>query len=118
MPHIENDIKLDFKDVLIRPKRSTIKSRADVDITRQHIFRHSKRKFPENVVPIIAANMDTIGTFEMALVLSKYQLLTCIHKHYTVQEWLAFAKEHPDVIPYVIYTSGMTKQMKKKLLKF
>ena len=115
MPHIENDIKLDFKDVLIRPKRSTIKSRADVDITRQHIFRHSKRKFPENVVPIIAANMDTIGTFEMALVLSKYQLLTCIHKHYTVQEWLAFAKEHPDVIPYVIYTSGMTEADEKKI---
>ncbi|XP_065666213.1 GMP reductase 2 isoform X1 [Hydra vulgaris] len=115
MPHLENDVKLDFKDVLIRPKRSTIKSRADVDITRQNVFRHSKRKFPDDVVPIIAANMDTIGTFEMAIVLSKYQLLTCIHKHYSVQDWLNFAKEHPEVLPYVIYTSGMTENDGKKI---
>lgn len=34
MPRIDNDVKLDFKDVLIRPKRSTIKSRNDV--THKH----------------------------------------------------------------------------------
>jgi hypothetical protein len=69
MPRIDNDIKLDFKDVLIRPKRSTLKSRADVDLTRQFIFRHSKKTY--DGIPIIASNMDTVGTFEMAIQLSK-----------------------------------------------
>ena len=69
MPHIDNDIKLDFKDVLIRPKRSTLKSRADVDLTRQFTFRHSKKTYEG--IPIVASNMDTVGTFEMAIQLSK-----------------------------------------------
>ncbi len=69
MPRIDNDIKLDFKDVLIRPKRSTLKSRADVDLTRQFLFRHSKKTYEG--IPIIASNMDTVGTFEMAIQLSK-----------------------------------------------
>lgn len=69
MPRIDNDIKLDFKDVLIRPKRSTLKSRADVDLTREFIFRHSKKTYEG--IPIIASNMDTVGTFDMAIQLSK-----------------------------------------------
>jgi len=69
MPHIDNDIKLDFKDVLIRPKRSTLKSRADVDLTREFRFRNSKKTYEG--IPIIASNMDTVGTFEMAIQLSK-----------------------------------------------
>jgi GMP reductase len=69
MPHIDNNIKLDFKDVLIRPKRSTLKSRADVDLTRQFTFRNSKKVY--DGIPIIASNMDTVGTFEMAIQLSK-----------------------------------------------
>ena len=69
MPHIDNDVKLDFKDVLIRPKRSTLKSRADVDLTRQFTFRHSKKTY--DGIPIIASNMDTVGTFEMAIQLAK-----------------------------------------------
>jgi GMP reductase len=69
MPRIDNDIKLDFKDVLIRPKRSTLKSRADVDLTREFLFRHSKKTYEG--IPIIASNMDTVGTFEMAIQLSK-----------------------------------------------
>ena len=39
--HIEHEVKLDFKDVLIRPKRSTLTSRSDVDITRDFTFRHA-----------------------------------------------------------------------------
>lgn len=69
MPHIDNDVKLDFKDVLIRPKRSTLKSRADVDLTRQFTFRNSKKTY--DGIPIVASNMDTVGTFEMAIQLSK-----------------------------------------------
>lgn len=69
MPHIDNDVKLDFKDVLLRPKRSTLKSRVEVDLNRSFKFRNSKASF--NGVPIIAANMDTVGTFEMAEVMAK-----------------------------------------------
>uniref|UniRef100_A0A665V2K8 GMP reductase 2-like n=1 Tax=Echeneis naucrates TaxID=173247 RepID=A0A665V2K8_ECHNA len=64
MPRIENDIKLDFKDVLLRPKRSTLKSRNEVDLMRSFTFRNSKSSY--RGIPIIAANMDTVGTFEMA----------------------------------------------------
>ncbi|XP_047242033.1 GMP reductase 2 isoform X2 [Girardinichthys multiradiatus] len=67
MPRIENDIKLDFKDVLLRPKRSTLKSRSEVDLIRRFTFRNSKGSY--RGIPIIAANMDTVGTFEMALAL-------------------------------------------------
>ncbi|XP_007447956.1 PREDICTED: GMP reductase 2 isoform X6 [Lipotes vexillifer] len=70
MPHIDNDVKLDFKDVLLRPKRSTLKSRSEVDLTRSFSFRNSKQMYTG--IPIIAANMDTVGTFEMAKVLCKH----------------------------------------------
>lgn len=86
MPHIEEGVKLDFKDVLLRPKRSTLKSRSEVsflflqatfdlyfyfkvDLRRNYKFRNSGHEFVG--VPLIAANMDTIGTFEMAKALHK-----------------------------------------------
>lgn len=55
MPRVENDIKLDFKDVLIRPKRSTLKSRSQVDLTKTYVFKHSKAVWTG--VPVMAANM-------------------------------------------------------------
>ncbi len=83
--HIEESVKLDYSDVLIRPKRSTLTSRADVDLTREFTFRNSGVKYKG--VPIMAANMDTVGTFEMAHELFKWDLFTCVHKHYTIAEW-------------------------------
>ena len=67
MPHIESDIKLDFKDVLIRPKRSSITSRQQVSVEKSFTFVNSKQTC--DGVPIDAANMDTTGTFEVAEVL-------------------------------------------------
>ncbi len=64
---IEEDLKLGFKDVLIRPKRSTLKSRSDVELERQFTLNTQVRR---SGVPIIAANMDTVGTFEMAQALA------------------------------------------------
>ena len=61
---IETEIKLDFKDVLIRPKRSTLKSRFEVDLSREFKFRHSPYEY--SGIPIMAANMDTVGTFKVA----------------------------------------------------
>ena len=85
---IEQDIKLDFKDVLIRPKRSTLTSRSEVDIARDYEFLHSKKKY--HGIPIIAANMDTTGTMEMARALAAHKLSTALHKHYEEAELLAF----------------------------
>jgi len=104
MPNIVYDVKLDFKDVLLRPKRSTLKSRADVDLNREIVFRNSKKTY--NGVPIIASNMDTVGTFEMAKALSKHGCFTCMHKFYSVDQWKQFAAEAPEALQYVAASSG------------
>ena len=91
---IEYDIKLGFKDVMFRPKRSTLKSRSNVNLEREFTFMHSKKKWKG--VPIIAANMDTVGTFQMAEALSKNQIITAIHKHYSIQEWTEFLVDKKD----------------------
>ena len=77
---ISEDIKLDYSDVLIRPKRSTLTSRYDVDMTRTHKFVHSKKEW--NGIPIMASNMDTVGTPAMHSVLLKHKMITCPAKHY------------------------------------
>lgn len=117
MPHIEDDVKLDFKDVLIRPKRSTLKSRSDVDLSRVLHFCNAKKRFPDDMVPILAANMDTVGTFEMANALSAHKIITCIHKHYTYEQWTDFAQRCPEVLPYVVYSSGMNVEDETKMKK-
>jgi GMP reductase len=85
---IENDVKLDFRDVLIRPKRSTLTSRSDVDIARQFTFRHAGVQYEG--IPIIASNMDTTGTFEMARALNRFRLSTALHKYYSVDDCVDF----------------------------
>lgn len=85
---IELDPKLDFSDVLIKPKRSTLTSRKDVDLFREYKFRNSGRMY--SGIPIIAANMDTVGTFRMAEQLNKHGLSVAIHKHYSAEELVNF----------------------------
>jgi len=104
--HIDRDIKLDFKDVLIRPKRSALPSRAEVDITREFSFKHSDK--PYRGVPVIAANMDTVGTFEMARALAPFGLATALHKHYGVDALVAFFNAlKPESNAF--YSLGITK---------
>jgi GMP reductase len=91
---IEPEIKLGFKDVMFRPKRSTLKSRSQVELRRQFEFRHSQREW--DGVPVIAANMDTVGTFEMAESLAEHQLVTAVHKHYTPDQWKNFLTGRDD----------------------
>jgi len=76
---IEDDIKLDFKDVLIRPKRSTLSSRKEVDLTRTYKFKHSGSAWTGT--PIMAANMDGVGTLRMAHELYKHKMFTCLVKN-------------------------------------
>lgn len=85
---IELDIKLGFKNVMIRPKRSTLRSRADVSLERTFKFLHAKNDWTG--VPVMAANMDTTGTFEMAKALTEHKMFTAIHKHYSIAEWKEF----------------------------
>ncbi len=93
---IEEGLKLGFKDVLIRPKRSTLKSRSEVALERQFTFKHSGWNW--SGVPIIAANMDTVGTFRMAEVLASFDILTAVHKHYTLEQWAEFVKRSPESV--------------------
>ena len=85
---IDTEIKLDFKDVLIRPKRSTLSSRSQVNLTIDRKMKHSGQVW--NGVPCIAANMDTVGTFEIASVLAEHKIITAVHKHYTTEQWKEF----------------------------
>ena len=81
---IESDPKLDFNNVLIRPKRTILTSRSQVEVERKFKFPNSTSFW--NGVPIIAANMDTIGTLEVYNVLSKYKIITALHKFYTLED--------------------------------
>ena len=109
---IENDLKLDFSDVLIRPKRSTLTSRKNFDLERTFTFMHSGRTWTG--VPIVAANMDTTGTFEMARALSQHKMITALHKHYSVEELTEFFTDfsEPD---YVAYSLGIRDEDFEKL---
>ena len=99
---IEEDIKLDYQDVLLKPKRSTLISRKDVELEREFTFYHSPKKW--RGVPIMTANMATCGTFELAKLLSEYKLITILHKYYSVEEYEEFFKtyDNPDHIGFSI----------------
>lgn len=105
---IEYDIKLGFKNVMIRPKRSTLKSRSQVNLSREFSFLHSSLIWKG--IPIMAANMDTVGTFDMAKALYKHKLFTTIHKHYSVEEWKSFLNNSPKGIENFLAVSTGTSQ--------
>jgi len=85
---IEEDIKLDYNDVLLRPKRSTLSSRYDVDMKRTYKFLHSKKEWTG--IPIMASNMDTVGTPAMHQSLLEYDMITCPARHYLKNDLMAF----------------------------
>ena len=82
---INTQPKLNFDDVLLEPKRSTLSSRKDVDMTRKFTFRNSGKVV--NFLPIFASNMDGVGTFSMAKVLQEYKMMTVITKSTTADQW-------------------------------
>lgn len=85
MPKIKYEPQLDFKDVLIEPKRSSIASRSKVYMQALYRFKHSGMVWEG--VPIIAANMDTIGTFDVYNVLQKNNIITAMNKFYTAEDY-------------------------------
>jgi len=103
---IDPSIKLNFDNVLIRPKRSTLSSRSEVILEREFKFVNSNYKWKG--IPIIASNMDTIGTFDMYKTLSKHKILTCFHKY--VQNI------PPEFDPnYYIISTGIKENDEKRL---
>jgi GMP reductase len=107
---IITDVQLDFDDVLIMPKRSTLKSRSNVSLERTFKFVNSGQEWTG--VPIMVANMDTTGTFETARALFNYKMITCIHKHYSIEQWTEFLKslENDVLFDYFSVSVGITDE--------
>ena len=101
---IEEEVKLDYSDVLLRPKRSTMTSRKDVNLERSFSFYHSPKKW--RGIPIMTANMATCGTFEMARELAPQKIITTFHKYYSVEQYEDFFKTF-DAPDYISYTLGI-----------
>ena len=124
---IENEIKLDFKDVLLKPKRSTAKSRKEVDLFRRLNFRNAKGQDRNYYgIPIIASNMDGVGTFAMADELRKAGIMTCLVKTYSVNELTEYfdptkgewSQQSLDAISnYTIMSIGATEEDLEKFSK-
>lgn len=113
---IEDDIKLDFKDVLIRPKRSEAASRAAVELKKSYTFLNSKNTWEG--VPIIAANMDTTGTLAMATELAKHKCMTALHKHYSLEQLTNFFnRDKNPLCDFAFYTIGMKATDLEKLVQ-
>lgn len=106
---IETEIKLDYSDVLLKPKRSTMGSRKEVELKREFNFRnYLQRREPHYFgVPIMAANMDGVGTFQMANALAEHDMFTCLKKDYDPKEIASFFNTNPNIRENVAYTMGI-----------
>ena len=81
---IEEELKLDYSDVLFRPKRSTLKSRKDVNLLRTYKFKYSKNEW--SGIPIMAANMDGVGELSIAEKLNEFGMITCLTKQHDIKK--------------------------------
>ena len=81
---IEEDLKLDYSDVLFRPKRSTLSSRKEVNLKRTYKFKYSNNEW--SGIPIMAANMDGVGELSVAEKLSVNSMITCLTKQHDVKK--------------------------------
>lgn len=110
---ISNTEELDFDDVLMLPKRSLLDSRSQVDVLREFYFPHSTKTI--ECTPLVAANMDTTGSFYMADSLGFHNCITCLHKHYSVDEYVDFYLNYKRDRDYVFFSIGTSDSDFKKL---
>ncbi|MDR0942226.1 MAG: GMP reductase [Holosporales bacterium] len=104
-----DDIQLDFPDVLLRPKRSTVISRSDADLTRVYSFLHSNVQV--SGTGIINANMGTVGVFEIAKKMLGKNLFSCLHKHYNYEQVEEFLSSvNPEQKPSVFLSIGLRER--------
>ena len=111
---IEEEIKLDYSDVLLRPKRSTLKSRKEVDLSRTYKFKHSNKEW--SGIPIIASNMDGVGELKVADNLAKYRIVTALTKQHDLQAINGF-KSIKEIFNYVALSCGTSKESFDRLNK-
>ncbi len=110
---IEEEKKLDYDSVLIRPKRSELASRKEVDLYREFSFRNAllDGRGPQyKGIPIMASNMDGVGTFKVAEALSEQGLFTCLVKNYDESDLCHFFNE--DAVKHrehVAYSMGIAQ---------
>lgn len=109
---IENEIKLDFKDVLLRPKRSTLNSRKEVSLERIYKFKNNE---VFEGIPIMVANMDSVGTIKMAKALYKHKMPVALHKFYKIEELVNFFSQEESKLSF--YTLGTSKEDLEKFEK-
>ena len=115
---IERDVKLDYSDVLFRPKRSEIGSRKEVDLHREYTFRNSGITYKG--IPIMAANMDGVGTFEMSIELAKKGMFTCLAKSYDpadIWDWFNTSPYKSDLKSTIAVSTGITDIDKERIDK-
>jgi len=104
---IEEEIKLDYSDVLFRPKRSTLKSRKEVDLSRTYKFKHSNKEW--SGIPIIASNMDGVGELDVAISLAKHNIMTALTKQHDLQIINDF-KSIKKIFNYIALSCGTSKE--------
>jgi len=108
---INNDVKLDFDDVLLLPQRSKAASREQIDLIRKFSFFHSTQTWVGT--PICSSNMDTTGTFAMSESLKKINAITCLHKHYQLEQFYSNLTD----LNTQWYSMGIQKDEIEKLMK-
>ena len=104
---IEEELKLDYSDVLFRPKRSTLKSRKDVNLLRTYRFKYSKNEW--SGIPIMAANMDGVGELGVAEKLNEYGMITSLTKQHDVKK-LKQNKNIKKIYPNIALSVGIKKE--------
>lgn len=110
---ITNELQLDFDDVLILPKRSKLSSRKQAHLDREFVFPHSPRDI--ECVPVMAANMDTTGSLYMADTMGFNHAITCLHKHYTVEDYIKFYTNNKHNNNLTFYSTGISKNDIEKM---
>lgn len=103
---VGKESELDFNDILILPQKTelSLNSRNDTNLIKEYSCVHSSVKF--SGIPIIAANMDGVGTFSMAKTLMKEKIFTAFHKFYSIEKYIDFYKQYEEAENYCFYTLG------------
>lgn len=115
MTRLINDPKLDFKDVLIVPKRSSLVSRSEVILDKTYVFKHSNLSW--SGIPIVCSNMDNLGTMLMADTLANERLITALVKHYSLDELVSYFNTTKN-LDYVSYSLGISEDDLNKFNEF
>lgn len=109
---IEEEIKLDYSDVLFRPKRSTLKSRKQVDLKRTYKFKHSNKEW--SGIPIIASNMDGVGELKVAKNLSNFKIITALTKQHNL-DLINKCSEIKDIYNYISLSCGTSEDSYQRI---